>query len=88
MRLKPEFVSAPVADQTVLVPTGESDFHGVVRGNKTFAAIVELLRDETTEEALVAAIRERFDAPEGAVEADVARALAELRKVGALEEVA
>lgn len=86
MRLNPEFVSVPMAGKTVLVPTGKSDFHGMVRGNKTFAAILGLLREETTEKALVAAMKERFDAPEGAIEKDVARALTELRRVGALEE--
>lgn len=86
MRLKPEFVSAPVATQTVLVPTGDSPFHGIVRGNKTFAAIVELLRQETTEEAVVAAMHERYDAPEGAIENGVAKVIAKLREVGAIEE--
>ena len=48
----------------------------------------ELLKEDTDEAAVVAAMRERFDAPEGAVERDVARVLAELRKIGALEEEA
>ena len=33
-----------------------------------------------------AAMRERFDAPEGAVERDVDTALSQLRKIGALDE--
>ena len=86
MRLKPEFVATNVASNTVLVPTGAMDFHGVVRGNKTFAAIVELLGDETTEGDVVAAMRARFDAPADVIEADVSRALAKLREIGALEE--
>lgn len=86
MRLKPQFVTTEVAHDTVLVPVADADFHGIVRGNKTFAAIAELLRDDTTEEAVVAALRERFDAPEGVIERDVARMLENLRAIGALEE--
>lgn len=86
MRLKPEFVMTSVADDAVLVPTGAKEFHGIVRGNKTFAAIAELLRQDTTEEAVVAAMRERYDAPEGAIERDVACMIESLREIGALEE--
>lgn len=86
MRLKPEYVTTDVATETVLIPTGESEFHGVVRGNKTFAAILDLLSEDTTEESVIAAMHERFNAPQGVIEADVARALSELRKIGAIEE--
>ena len=68
--------------------SGEAAFSGVVRGNRTLGAVLELLKEDTDEAAVVAAMRERFDAPEGAVERDVARVLAELRKIGALEEEA
>ncbi len=86
MRLKKEFVSRNVGTQTVLVPTGDASFHGVVQGNKTFAAIVELLREEATEEAVVAAMCERYDAPEAIIRRDVSHAIGELRRVDALEE--
>lgn len=68
--------------------SGEAAFSGVVRGNRTLGTVLELLKEDTDEAAVVAAMRERFDAPEGAVERDVARVLAELRKIGALEEEA
>ena len=35
---------------------------------------------------VAAALKARFDAPEGVIEADVSKALAELRKIGALDE--
>ena len=86
MRLKPEFIATNVAANTVLVPTGEASFQGVVRGNKTFAAIVELLREDTTEEEVVASMCARYDAPRSVIEADVSRAIAKLREIGALDE--
>ena len=86
MKLKEEFIAHDAGTESLLVPTGAADWAGVVRGNKTFGAILELLQRETTEAAVIAAMHERFDAPEGAVERDVARALDELRKIGALDE--
>ena len=86
MKLDPKYLIHSTGGETLLVPTGDADFAGVVRGNRTLGAILELLKDGTTEPELVAALRSRFDAPEGAVERDVARALSELRRIGAIEE--
>ncbi len=86
MKLKKEFLLHNAGEEAVLVPTGNAGFSGVVRGNKTLGAVLELLREETTEETIVAALKARFDAPAGAAEEDVAKALAALRKIGALDE--
>ena len=86
MKLKKEFITHIVGNESILVPTGEAEFSGVVRGNKTLGAVLELLKEDTTEAELVAALKARFDAPEGAVEHDVQKALSELGKIGALDE--
>lgn len=85
MKLKQGFITHEIAGEAMLVPTGSAAFSGLVRGNKTLGAILELLKTETTEAEIVAALRARFDAPEGAVENDVKKALAELRKIGAID---
>lgn len=86
MKLNPKYLIHRTGGETILVPTGDADFSGIIRGNRTLGAILELLKNETTEAELVAALRSRFAAPEGAVERDVAKALSELRKIGAIEE--
>jgi len=86
MKLNKAFLLHNTSSESILVPTGGAGFSGVVRGNKTLGAVLELLKTDTTEAELVAALKARFDAPEGAVEADVAKALAELRKIGAIDE--
>ncbi len=86
MKLSKDFLLHNANGESILVPVGGTSFSGVVRGNKTLGAVLEQLKNDTTEAAIVAALRERFDAPEGAVEKDVARVLAELRKIGALDE--
>ena len=86
MKLKKEFIVHDTGDETLLVPTGSAKFSGLVKGNKTLGAILELLKDETTEEAVVTAMGERFDAPEEVIRLDVRKVLTELRQIGALDE--
>lgn len=85
MRLKKEYVAHNAGNESVLVPTGDAGWAGVVRGNRTLGTILSLLREETTEDEVVAAMHERYVAPEGAIERDVARAIGELRRIGALD---
>ncbi len=73
---------------------GEADFEVVTagadiafeRGNKTFGAVLDLLKKETSEAKIIAALAARFDAPEAVITADVEKALKELRQIGALDE--
>ena len=85
MKLKKDFLSHKTSDETILVPVGGNSFSGIVKGNKTFGAILDLLKEETTRDQIVSKMKERFEAPEGAIEKDVDRAIAELRKIGAIE---
>ncbi len=86
MKLKPDFISQDVDDVRFLVPVGAESFRGIVKSNKTAAFIVDLLAEETTEEAIVDAMCEKYDAPRERLAADVAKVLETLRKIGALEE--
>ena len=85
MKLKKGFIPHNRGNESLLVPTGEAGFAGLVRGNGTLGAILELLKEDTTEEKIIASMKERFDAPEDVIAADVKKALAELEKIGALE---
>ena len=86
MKLKKDFIARNTATESLLVPTGTAGFSGMVKGNKTLGAILELLKTDTTEEAVVDAMKARFDAPKDVIAADVRKAVAELRKIGALDE--
>lgn len=86
MKLKKEFLVHHTRGETILVPAGGADFSGVVRGNQTFGAILELLQTDTDLSGIVSGLLERFDAPEAAVEKDAEKALDELRKIGAIDE--
>ena len=86
MKLNKNFILHISDGETVLVPTGNVRFSGIVRGNKTLGAVLQLLKDETTEEEIVAAMKARFDAPEDKIARDVKKALDGLRQIEALEE--
>lgn len=86
MKLSKDFILHEAGSETILVPTAGAGFSGLVRGNKTLGAVLECLAKGATEEEIVASLKKRFDAPRGAVERDVARALESLRKIGAIDE--
>ena len=86
MKLKKEFITYDAGSESLLVPAGGAGFSGLVKGNKTLGAILELLREDTTEEAVITAMRKRFDAPEDIVVRDMKKVVFELRKIGALDD--
>ncbi len=86
MRLNKNFFTYNTDSESILVPAVEAGFSGVVRGNRTLGTILELLAEDTTEEQIVTAMKDRFSAPEGEIERDVRQAITELRRIGALDE--
>ena len=86
MRLRKDFITHDTGTESLLVPIGTAGFSGLVKGNKTLGAILELLKKDTSEKEIVAAMKARYDASEEIIARDVKKALAELHKIGALEE--
>ena len=85
MKLKKEFIPHETGSESLLIPAGGAGFSGLVKGNKTLGAILELLKEDTAEEKIIAAMKQRFDAPEDMITADVQKAITELRKIGAID---
>ena len=52
MKLNYHFLTHELNGETLIVPTAGADFHGLIQGNKTLAAIAECLKSETTEEQI------------------------------------
>lgn len=86
MKLSREFIMHNMGGESILVATGGAAFKGMVRGNATLGAILELLREETSEEAVIAAMLEKYDGPEDTIARDVRTVVDGLRKIGALDE--
>ena len=86
MKLKNGFVTHEMYGEQIMVATGEARFSGLVRSNATAAFIVDCLKTETTRDAIVAAMLEKYDASEDRIAADVDKVIASLRSIGALDE--
>ena len=86
MRLKDEFLTHTSGGEAYLVPSGNLEFRGLVKGNETLGEVIELLKTDTTEAEIVKTLRKKYDAPAVTIEFDVRKAVEILRSVGALIE--
>ena len=87
MKLKPGFITHTVGNEQMMVAAGPaaSSFHGLVRSNETAAFIVDCLKQETTEEAIVEAMLERYEAPREVIARDVHQVVEKLKGIGAVQ---
>lgn len=86
MKLKDTFITHVTDDEQLLIDAGGMNFNGLARSNKTAAFIVDCLKTETTKEAIIAAMCEKYDAPRSLISQDVEMILGKLRSIGALDE--
>ncbi|MDO4845910.1 MAG: PqqD family protein [Oscillospiraceae bacterium] len=86
MKLHPDFTLQTIDGVLFLVPVGGEAFSGIVRSNETAAFIVELLREETTKDAIVDAMCRKYAAPRDEIAADTEAVLQTLRSIHALVE--
>jgi DNA-binding protein YbaB len=85
MKLKNTFVTHDTGDGLLMISAG-GDFNGMVRSNSTAKDIINMLAKDTTEEKIIAAMLEKYEATREQVEKDVKSVLETLRKIGALDE--
>ena len=89
MKLKDDYIIYDASEEErIAVATGDSaeQFNGLLRANKTAGVILEYLKEDVTEDELVAKMLERYDASEEEIRSGVNDVLEALRGVGALEE--
>jgi hypothetical protein len=86
MKLNSGFVTHEMGDEQIMVATGGVNFAGLVRSNPSAAFIVDCLKEETTREAIIAKMLEKYDATEDVLTADVDKILSKLRSINALDE--
>lgn len=86
MKLNEHFIKHTMDGQTVVVPTAEADFHGLIQGNSSVAVILECLENDTTEDQIVSVMQKRFRGDPEVIRADVADVISQLRKIGAIDD--
>ncbi len=86
MKLRDEYLVYLRNEKSILVPVGKQGFNGVVRINKSAAAIIDYLKEETTEEEIIQKMLAEYDASEEQIAGDVRKVLNELKRIGAITE--
>lgn len=88
MKLKYEFSVREIMDEYILVPVGESalEFSGMVTTTEVGAFLCGLLREETTRDALLAALLAEYEVDEATAGADLDEFLAAMGQADLLEE--
>lgn len=86
MKLKDGFVTHEMGNEQIMVATGDASFPGLLRSNPTAAFIVDCLKQETTKEAIVEAMLNKYEVSASVAAGDVDKILNTLRSVGALDE--
>ena len=88
MKLKQGFILHDTGGEHMVVATGEAgkSFNGLIRNNDTANFIFQQLMNDTTEEKIVDAMLEQYDAPREVVAADVHRIIVQIREAGILDD--
>lgn len=88
MKLNKDIMLGNIDGKDFAIATGElaKTFNGIINNNPSANFIFNLLKTEQTEDSIVAAMLEKYDAPEDVIRADVRELLEVLRNAGILEE--
>ena len=84
MKLKANFITQEMDGEQIMVAAG-GGFAGMVRSNATAAFIVDCLKADTTRDAILDAMEQKYDAPRQIMADDVDMVLGNLRRIGALD---
>lgn len=86
MKIKEGFITKKVAGDVIVIPAEQAlvDFKAIITLNETGAYLWELLKEDTTKEALVEKMLEEYDAEKDVLLADVDEFIAVLEEKGLL----
>lgn len=87
MKLDPNFLTHVTDGEHYMISTTDTKLNGIVKNNYTAAFIVECLKSDTTESAIVdKMLLEYSNAERTVVEHDVSNIIAKLRSIDAIVE--
>lgn len=88
MHASKDYILREIAGETILIPSGAAaqKFNGLVTLNELGSFIWSTLAEDMTLDALTTRITDAYEIDAATAKADAEEFLAELRKVGALED--
>lgn len=87
MKLKKGFILHKSENEYIVVATEEACkfFNGIIRLNFVGGEIVELLKDEITQEKIIEKLLDKYDVKKDILEKDVSEIIDKLKSVGIIE---
>ena len=87
MKLKEGIVLGSIDGRDFAIATGAltKSFSGFIKNNPTANYMFQLLQTEQSENSIVEAMCEKYDAPEDVIRADVREILSQLEELGIME---
>ena len=88
MKVKNDFISRTIADEHLLIPTGEAALRvkGLISLSESGAFLYQTLRNDCTRNELVSALTAEYDVPASVAEADIDAFLEQMRQLDMLAE--
>ena len=85
MKLKKEFISHSANGENMMIDVS-GKFSGLVKANSTANYIIELLKNDITEEQIVENMLSKYEVSKEVLSKDVKNIIESLRSIGALDE--
>ena len=87
MKLNKDIMLGNIDGKDFAIATGKlaKNFNGIISNNPTANFIFTLLQTEQTEDSIVSAMLEKYDAEEAVIRADVKEIIEKLKKLDILE---
>ncbi len=88
MKLKYNFENVDMGNEIVSVPVGDNakDVHGVLKMNSSGKEIIELLKEDTTEEKILNYLVSKYENNREDLAANVREIISKLREAGLITE--
>lgn len=86
MKLDSRFLTHVSKGEHITVSTSGTNWNGLIRSNPTAAFIIECLKTDTTESAIVDKLLEKYDVERSVAESDTDAIIAKLRSIGAVND--
>jgi len=88
MKIKNGYLLREVAGENVVIAVGEAarDFKGMIRLNPTGAFLWKLLESDTDENAMLAAMLDKYDIDEDTAKRDIAAFISSVRGAGLIND--
>ena len=78
MKLNKNFITHQSDDKQIMISMDNEKFSGMIRSNETAAYIIDMLKEDTTREEIIAKMLNEYNASEELISSDVDKVLSSI----------